>query len=75
MDGFLKLVEPILTNPGGYLMLLAGVWFHQWRDWQRERGRLHDRLRDKDAQLGEFIRTFDKLSHALDLLRERLKNV
>lgn len=75
MDGFLKLVEPILSNPSSYIVLLAGVWFHQWRDWQKERARLHERLRDKDAQLGEFTRTFDKLAHAIELLKERLKHV
>ena len=73
MDGFFTLIEPILTNPAGYLVVLAGVWFHQWQEWKKEAARLHERLNKKDEQLGEFVRTFDKLAHALDLLRERLR--
>ena len=74
MEGFLKLVEPFLSNPAAYTVLLAGVWFHQWHEWKKERSRLHERMKDKDEQLGEFTRTFDKLAHALDLLRERLRH-
>ena len=75
MEGLVKLLEPIISNPGAYLLLIVGIWFKQWADQNKEHQRLHDRLKEKDAQLGEFVRTFDQLAHAIDLLKERLRNV
>lgn len=53
--------------------IIAYIWWTARQDALQENRRLQERIKEKDAQLGEFARTFDRLSLSLELIKERLR--
>lgn len=47
-------------------------WLKHKQD-QAEMARLRERVLQKDTQLGEFAKVFDKLSFTLELIKDRLR--
>ena len=49
------------------------MWWTSRKDMMAELDRLRRRVEDKDMQLGEFARVFEKLSVTLELVKDRLR--
>jgi len=52
--------------------IIAYIWWKGRNDCLMELKRLHDRVKEKDSQLGQFADTFDKLALSLELIKDRL---
>ncbi len=53
--------------------VIAYIWWASRKDSLDEMRRLQARIKEKDAQLGEFAKAFDKLSVMLELIKDRLR--
>lgn len=53
--------------------VLVYMYFQARKDYVAEIKRLQERVHEKDEQLGEFTRAFDKLSLSLELIKDRLR--
>jgi len=53
--------------------VMVWIWWTGRKDSLKEIRRLQERVRDKDDQLGEFAKTFDRLSGTLALIKDRLR--
>lgn len=53
--------------------IIAYIWWVSRRDATDEMRRLQARIREKDLQLGEFAKSFDRLSVLLELIKDRLR--
>lgn len=65
------IVEVLRQMP--FVGVMVWIWHSYRKDTLAEIRRLQDRLSEKDEQLREFTLGFEKLSSALELIRERLK--
>lgn len=52
--------------------LMAYLWWRSYTDATKELDRLRRRVEEKDAQLKEFIRVFDKMTITLELIKDRV---
>lgn len=53
--------------------VLLFVWWTSRKDYLNEVRRLQERLREKDEQLREFTSGFEKISFALERIKDRLQ--
>lgn len=53
--------------------LMAYLWWRSYTDATKELDRLRRRVEEKDEQLREFIRVFDKMTITLELIKDRLR--
>jgi len=53
--------------------LFAYLWWINRRDLLKEKKFLEDRIREKDDQARDFIKTFDRMSLTLELIKDRLR--
>lgn len=53
--------------------VIAFIWWQNRKDFLVEIERLQDRVHDKDEQIKEFTRVFDRLAFSLELLKDRLR--
>lgn len=53
--------------------IIAYIWWTARKDALNEIVRLQERIKEKDKQLGEFANTFQRLTIALELIKERLR--
>ena len=67
MDAIIKALSqaPLVT-------IIAFIWWQNRRDFIEENKRLQSRVKDKDEQIVEFAKVFDRLSVALELIKDRL---
>ena len=71
MESLAPLLKVLPQMP--FVMVMVWIWHSYRKDTLAEIRRLQDRLSEKDEQLREFTLGFEKLSSALELIRERLK--
>ena len=53
--------------------LMAYLWWRSYTDTTKELERLRARVQEKDEQLREFVRVFDKMTITLELIKDRLR--
>lgn len=53
--------------------LFAYLWWINRKTLLKDKDFLEERLKEKDKQYSEFIRSFDKLSITLELIKDRLR--
>lgn len=53
--------------------ILFYIWYSYRKDTIQEIRRLQDRLSEKDEQLREFTKGFERVTNALNLIGERLR--
>jgi hypothetical protein len=64
------LVEVLSQAP--LVALMAYLWWRSYTDAAKELDRLRRRVEEKDEQLREFIRVFDKMTITLELIKDRV---
>ena len=64
------LIEVLSQAP--LVALMAFLWWRSYQDCHNELDRLRDRVSEKDGQLREFIRVFDKMTITLELIKDRV---
>lgn len=65
------LIKAVAQAP--LVAILAYIWYTTRRDMMMELKRLQERVKEKDEQLREFTKVFDRLSVTLELIKDRLR--
>jgi len=52
--------------------MMAYLWWRSYTDATKELTRLQERVKEKDQQISEFIRVFDKMTITLELIKDRV---